>query len=168
MCNHFSPPSPPPAAPRLSAALGLMDAASLAAPARPHTKHPHPHPHPHPLIAPVFARRTQLAEEISRLREALIREKNEKATLLKAIYRGEGGVQEGDLDGMDFGNSSPEHLSQEFENVAGEDGSGDNDANVDRHAQMRVVLAQRNMLEQRQEEIEATHRDQEEVSERAK
>jgi len=109
----------------------------------------------------------KLAEEVSRLREALVREKNEKAKLLKAIYKGEGNedheeVLQHEIDvvfgvGDDNGNIALDSDSAS--------GSSTQIAKVDHMAQLRVLLAQRSMLEQRQEEIEATQRDQDEQRE---
>jgi len=76
----------------------------------------------------------KMAEEISRLREALAREKGEKTKLLEAVYSSSEGGKLGDLE-----NLSTNHT-----------------------AQLRVLDAQRLMLNQRQEEIEEAENDQEE------
>ena len=76
----------------------------------------------------------KMAEEISKLREALAKAKREKTKLLEAVYSSSGGGNQGDLSSL----------------------------RNDHQAQLRVLDAQRVMLDQRQEHIEEAENDQEE------
>ncbi|GMH81021.1 hypothetical protein TL16_g08795 [Triparma laevis f. inornata] len=91
----------------------------------------------------------KMAEEISRLREALSKEKAEKGKLMEAIYQSETGANEVNEEGKLVRRDSMAIGS--LQNLASNP-----------QAQQRIINAQRGLLEQRQEEIENAQTDQEE------
>ncbi|GMH71606.1 hypothetical protein TrST_g1383 [Triparma strigata] len=91
----------------------------------------------------------KMAEEISRLREALSKEKAEKGKLMEAIYQSETGGREVNEEG--------EYTRRDSMAIGSLENLSSNP-----QAQQRIINAQRNLLEQRQEEIENAQTDQEE------